>query len=652
MAVLDSDPYNDDGSNWFTNQNNFFRQIRNFVIDITAMPPGQGAGIHWQVAQATSLQNIHFKMVKGGEGNKQQGIFQDNGSGGFMTDLTFEGGNYGAFLGAQQWTIRNVTFKDANEGLYMNWNWGYTLQNLYFENCQVGLNMSNTPDNQTVGSVILMDSMMKNVQKGVVTAYSKTKNVPASGNTLIVDMVHFADTPIAIADVKGQTLLKGGDMVKSWIQGHAYTTGTTTAGNATQSTCAASAPSASSTNVQASVKGLDKPKALLAQDGRFFTRSKPQYESVPASSFISVKDAGAKADGKSDDTDAIQKVFDSAKEDQIVYFDHGNYIVTKTIKVPKKIKIVGEIWSVIMATGKAFSDVSKPIPLFQVGQKGDSGAVEMSELVITSKGPAPGAILVEWNLNADSQGSNGIWDVHFRIGGFAGTELQSDTCTKNPNVTTTAETIKKCTGIFLALHVKEGGSLYTENTWMWTSDHELDIKDHNQINIFSGRGILIESDQPNWLWGTSSEHFQLYNYQFSNAKNVFAGFIQTETPYMQPNPGVLGGGFKPDSKFNDPEFDDKDKTSMAWGLRVVESSEIYIYGAGLYSFFNNWELECNSKESCQSNMVDISCSEAVTIFGLSTKASTNMVHVDGKAVVPQKANRSNFCSTIAVFENA
>ena len=47
MGIIDSDPYEDDGSNWYTNQNNFFRQIRNFVIDMTAMPATTAAsGIH------------------------------------------------------------------------------------------------------------------------------------------------------------------------------------------------------------------------------------------------------------------------------------------------------------------------------------------------------------------------------------------------------------------------------------------------------------------------------------------------------------------------------------------------------------------------------------------------------------------------------
>jgi len=72
IALIDSDPYANGGANWYTNQNNFFRQVRNFIIDITAMPVGSGAGIHWQVAQATSLQNIVFNMrTDGGTANAQ-----------------------------------------------------------------------------------------------------------------------------------------------------------------------------------------------------------------------------------------------------------------------------------------------------------------------------------------------------------------------------------------------------------------------------------------------------------------------------------------------------------------------------------------------------------------------------------------------------
>jgi glucan 1,3-beta-glucosidase len=73
--------------------------------------------------------------------------------------------------------------------------------------------------------------------------------------------------------------------------------------------------------------------------------------------------------------------------------------------------------------------------------------------------------------------------------------------------------------------------------WLWTSDHTLDDDiNETQIDIFSGRGILIEGTDI-WLYGTASEHHTLYQYRFYKAQNVFAGLIQTETPYYQPNPG-------------------------------------------------------------------------------------------------------------------
>jgi glucan 1,3-beta-glucosidase len=53
--------------------------------------------------------------------NRQRGIFMDNGSGGFMCDLVFNGGNIAFFLGNQQFTSRNLTFTNANTCIYLNW---------------------------------------------------------------------------------------------------------------------------------------------------------------------------------------------------------------------------------------------------------------------------------------------------------------------------------------------------------------------------------------------------------------------------------------------------------------------------------------------------------------------------------------------------
>lgn len=636
MAVIDADPYEDDGTNWWVNQNNFFRQVRNFVIDITAQPVTEGAGIHWQVAQATSLQNIVFNMnTDTSTANAQKGIFMDNGSGGFMSDLTFNGGGYGAFFGNQQFTTRNLTFNGCNTAIFMNWNWAWTLKDVTINNCQVGLDMATGVTSQTVGSVLFLDSKISNTPIGVNTSYVTTQT--GTNGTLVLDNVDMTTgVTTAIHDASsGSAVLQGGSVVKGFMQGNSYSSGTAAALQ------------------KAAVTNTTLPASLLNADGTVFTRSKPQYETLAASSFVSVKAGGAKGDGSTDDTAAIQKVLDAATTDQVVYFDHGAYVVTDTINVPKNVKITGEVWPMIMAKGTSFSDMANPKPVFRVGQPGDTGAVEISDMIFQTLGPAPGAIMIEWNLKGSSNGAAAMWDVHNRIGGSAGTELQLAECAKNPNATHAANA--KCEGSFLMMHVTDSASnLYLENTWFWVADHDLELgADSQQIDIYNGRGVLIESAGPVWMYGTASEHSQLYNYQLNNASAVYMSLIQTETAYMQGNPDATTP-FAANATYNDPSFaacSSTEPCARTWGLRIVNSDDVYVYGAGLYSFFDNYDQTCLETESCQTNMVSIETS-AAHIFGLSTKAAVNMLTVDGKSAAIDSDNRNNYCATISYFSSS
>lgn len=322
MAVIDANPYNGE-NNWFTNQNNFFRQIRNFVIDVTEQPPNRGTGIHWQVAQATSLQNIEFNMRQdSSEANQQQGIFMENGSGGFMTDLVFNGGNFGAWIGSQQFTSRNMQFNNCKTALYLGWDWAWSFHNLQINNCGVGIDMANSDGSvATVGSVLVLDSKFSNTPIAINTLYSPESS--STNGTLIIDNLDLTENvPVAISNKgTGATILGGNTNIASWIQGRIYNGAD--GGKAVQDT----------------QTPINKPAALLDGSGKVVTRSKPQYEDVSASHFISVKKRGAVGDGVTDDSDAIQQIFDEARPGDIVYFDHGAYVVTKTINVPKDIKL-------------------------------------------------------------------------------------------------------------------------------------------------------------------------------------------------------------------------------------------------------------------------------------------------------------------------
>lgn len=639
MAVIDADPYDNTGNNFWVNQNNFFRQIRNFVIDLTAMPATAGAGIHWQVAQATSLQNIVFNMrTDGGDANAQQGIFMDNGSGGMMLDLTFNGGKYGAFFGNQQFTTRNLTFNNCKTAIFMNWNWAWTFQDIKINNCGIGIDMANGGASQTVGSILVVDSVFQNTPIGISTAFDKS--APATNGTLVLDNVDMSTgVPVAVSQATTkETILAGNQKIALYAQGRAY-------------------DGSGGKGVQGTQTPATKPDSLLDKaTGKVFTRAKPQYENLASNAFVSVKANGAKGDGKTDDTAAIQGIFDSVTETQIVYFDHGAYLITDTIKVPKNIKITGEIWPLILAGGdKSFKDQANPKPVFQVGQPGDVGAVEMSDLMFETAGPQPGAIMMEWNVAGSSQGAAGMWDVHFRIGGSAGTQMELEQCAKNPNVTNPVK--PECFGAFMLLHITDKASAYLENNWFWVADHSLEPSAKSQqIDIFNGRGVLIETQGPVWGFGTSSEHSVLYNYQIQKSAAVYLALIQTETPYFQGNPAATTP-FTANADFGDPDFSascpsgDGSGCQRSWGLRVVDSSDVFVYGAGLYSFFDNYDQTCLDTQSCQENVVSIENSK-VHLYGLSTKATVNMLTLDGKSAALDKDNRNNFCATLAYFQNA
>ena len=138
-----------------------------------------------------------------------------------------------------------------------------------------------------------------------------------------------------------------------------------------------------------------------------------------------------------------------------------------------------------------------------------------------------------------------MWDCHFRVGGADGTDLGLADCPRG------TKDYDKCTAAALLFHVTSTASGYFENVWVWTADQyappipfplpqlhcsssHLLSSDNDQstywdptagpetiqISIFTGRGLLVESQGPCWFYGTGSEHSTMYQYQLYNAKDV------------------------------------------------------------------------------------------------------------------------------------
>lgn len=208
-----------------------------------------------------------------------------------------------------------------------------------------------------------------------------------------------------------------------------------------------------------------KSTTILDGSGKFFERSKPQYESNTANSFIIATKHGVDGRGTRCQTGAINRLLQSAAGAPF-FFPAGVYLVEGTIHIPVGSIIVGEGWSQIMGAGSLqmkkilkswssrLSHGNHPATNlgFRVGKKGGAGSVEISDMLLTVKGATVGAILMEWNIHESTQGSGntpvqilailprkllflpdniaGMWDSHFRVGGAVGSDLQLSDCPK------------------------------------------------------------------------------------------------------------------------------------------------------------------------------------------------------------------------------
>ncbi|KAF3162705.1 hypothetical protein TWF788_001795 [Orbilia oligospora] len=567
------------GEEWYINQNNFVRQVRNFIIDMRAVP---------NVIMSNRANSTHL------------GIFMENGSGGFMSDLTFGGGAIGAYLGNQQFTIRKLSFNDCKVAVETHWNWALSAKSFLVNNCQVGFNISASAGSvQGTDSINIMDTTAINTSIGIIATLAGTNR-----------------TSILCRE----TVLAGGTgVIPSWGSGITYRSGTE-AGS-----------SGVSQDGGRIITDIDKPVVPLGDFGNWFERSKPQYEDLPASSFYDVKASGARGKGRSDDTAAINAALQAATSaGKVAYFPHGMYLVTDTIFIPPGAKVVGEVWSQIQGTGTKFSSKDSPYIMVKVGNFGDIGDVEIQDMLFGVRGGTAGAVLVQWNIKARTPGSAALWDSHWRVGGSTRTNLQKTQCPK-----LTGQVNPNCIAGSLLLHLTPTSSGYFENAWIWTADHDLDIG-------------------PSWFYGTASEHSVLYQYQLQGAKNIFMGLIQTESPYFQPNPMapapflpglslddangppnkkrslVIRDGFDGDNRSSsgpelsergdeegpsgqslgsDPRFFDcliePKVCAVSWAIRFIRSEDVHIYGAGLYSWFQNYDQDCLSNSECQHNVAKI-----------------------------------------------
>ena len=116
-------------------------------------------------------------------------------------------------------------------------------------------------------------------------------------------------TAVGLADKT--VILEGGTTtIDTWVQGDVFSVYTDDLGSGAQHGALTFSGSSNEFAGGSYTTPIHKPASLLDEDGRMFGKTRPTYADYSIDQFVSVKDEGAVGDGETDDTDALQAVFD------------------------------------------------------------------------------------------------------------------------------------------------------------------------------------------------------------------------------------------------------------------------------------------------------------------------------------------------------
>lgn len=307
-----------------------------------------------------------------------------------MGDLTFNGGAIGIEISNQQYEVKSATFNGCTTGIQIDHRYDCVFINVAFTNTAVGIDMSGNDG----FSVSLIDSTASNSGTAIKTLARSTGD-----HSLVVESFVAGSGLSSVVQASGQNILTN-SVSDTWVYGNVYTKGGPGTGS----------------HKQGSTYTMPRSSSLLS-GGKFVAIPPPTYQQYDVTQFINVKQVAGLpvyGDGSRDDTANLNKIIAQYAGCKILFFPQGTYIVTDTLFFPTGSRVIGEALSAISATGSNFYNPSAPRTMVQVGNPGDVGVAQFSDMLFTVADVLQGCTLVEVNIAGRSPGDVGFWNSHFR----------------------------------------------------------------------------------------------------------------------------------------------------------------------------------------------------------------------------------------------
>jgi sugar lactone lactonase YvrE len=420
MPVPSAYPFSDKVRD--ANSSTFYSAMSNVDFEIGDGNPA-AAAVRFRTAQHSNLSHIDFHI-----GSGLAGIYQVGNVG---YDLHFYGGRYGILSEktspAWQYTLIDSSFDGQREAAVREHEAGLTLVNTSIRNTPVGIEIDRGYGDWLWGK----DVRFENISKAAVVISNEGNVYTQVGfeNALARKVPVFA----RFRD-SGKTIAGTGASYKV----SEFNYGLALPGLGAMGQFATNFKSA--------------PLAALPPARPAALRTLP-----PAAQWANVHSFGAKGDGKTDDTAAVQKAIDSSR---VVYLPLGFYMINDTIHMKPDTVIVGfhpGLTQLVLPNGSpAYQGVDAPKAMLESARGGDA--------IVSGIGLASGevnqrAVALLWKAGAESM----VDDV--RIQGGHGTRLydgqRSDPYKKTANFDTTAYWDRQ----YPSLWVTDGGGGTFSGIW-------------------------------------------------------------------------------------------------------------------------------------------------------------------------------------------